>query len=85
MDRNGARVLALFPKQGRRQMAFSRQKGRPDGADVTGWLLGGTIVVLAVLDLMIWATLWNVPNPASRFLWPAAESTPAMTAPAPFR
>jgi hypothetical protein len=65
-------------------MASIRHKRRPDAADVTGWLLGATIVVLAVLDLMIWATLWNVPNPVSKFLQPDA-STPAITAPAPFR
>ena len=41
-------------------------------ADTTGWLLGTVIVVLAVLDLMIWATLWNVPNPVSKWLTPQA-------------
>jgi len=69
-------------------MASVRQKRRPDGADVTGWLLGATIVVLAVLDLMIWATLWNVPNPVSKFLEPQAVSaatSPAVEFPAPFR
>jgi hypothetical protein len=37
-------------------------------ADTTAWLLGSIIVVLAVVDLIVWATLWNVPNPASKFL-----------------
>jgi len=67
-------------------MSSVRQKRRPDAADATGWLLGATIVVLAVLDLMIWATLWNVPNPVSLVLHPqavgAATSSPA---PSPFR
>jgi hypothetical protein len=69
-------------------MASVRHKRRPDAADVTGWLLGATIVVLAVLDLMIWATLWNVSNPISKFLAPQTVSAalpPAHAAPAPFR
>jgi len=45
---------------------------RNAAADVTGWLLGSIIVVLAVLDLLIWATLWNVPNPGSKWLTPQA-------------
>jgi len=53
-------------------MAHIRQgKGRA-AADTTGWLLGTIIVVLAVLDLLIWATLWNVPNPVSKWLAPQA-------------
>ena len=43
-------------------------------ADVTGWLLGTIIVVLAVLDLLIWATLWNVPSPISKLLAPKADA-----------
>ena len=69
-------------------MASIRHKRRPDAADVTGWLLGATIVVLAVLDLMIWAALWNVPNPISKFiaLQAASAALPsAHAAPAPFR
>lgn len=65
-------------------MASVRHKRRPDAAEVTGWLLGATIVVLTVLDLMIWATLWNVPNPVAKLLQPEAVATPALTAPAPF-
>lgn len=45
---------------------------RNAAADVTGWLLGSIIVVLTVLDLLIWATLWNVPNPGSKWLMPQA-------------
>ena len=67
-------------------MASARHQRRPDAADVTGWLLGATIVVLAVLDLMIWATLWNVPNPISKLLEPQAVGASASPpAPAPFR
>jgi hypothetical protein len=44
-------------------------------ADVTGWLLGTIIVVLTVLDLLIWATLWNVPSPISKLLAPQAGAT----------
>jgi hypothetical protein len=42
---------------------------------VTGWLLGTIIVVLTVLDLLIWATLWNVPSPISKLLAPQAGAT----------
>ncbi len=67
-------------------MASVRHKHRPDAADVTGWLLGATIVALAILDLMIWATLWNVPNPISKSLEPQTVSASATSAPpAPFR
>lgn len=67
-------------------MSSVRHKRRPDAADVTGWLLGATIVVLAVLDLMIWATLWNVPNPIAKFVEPQAVSAAtASPAPSPFR
>jgi hypothetical protein len=69
--------------QGGGTMASVRHKRRPDAADVTGWLLGATIVVLAVLDLMIWATVWNVPM--SKFLEPRAVSAAVSPAPAPFR
>lgn len=82
-------MLALLPKrEGDVTMASVRQKRRPGGADVTGLLLGATIVVLAVLDLMIWATLWNVPNPISKLVEPQAVSaaaSPAVASPAPFR
>ncbi|MGN6570253.1 MAG: hypothetical protein ACTHLO_02440 [Pseudolabrys sp.] len=53
-------------------------KHRNAAADTTGWLLGTIIVVLAVLDLLIWATLWNVPNPASKWLTPQAEMSGAV-------
>ena len=36
--------------------------------DLTGWFLGGIIVVLAVLDLYVWALVWNVTNPVSELL-----------------
>lgn len=57
---------------------------RRASADVTGWLLGTIIVVLAVLDLLIWATLWNVPNPISKVLAPQAAARPAAEAASPF-
>ena len=31
--------------------------------DVTGCVLGSTILVLATLDLLVWASMRNVPNP----------------------
>ena len=68
-------------------MASIRHKRGRHAGDITGWLLGATVVLLAVLDLMIWATLWNVPNPASKFLESMIVSAtpPAAAAPAPFR
>lgn len=70
-------------------MTTVRHRRRRDAADLIGWLLGATIVVLAVLDLMmIWSTLWNVPNPISKFFEPQAVSAappPPHPAPAPFR
>jgi hypothetical protein len=51
--------------------------------DPMAWLLGTTIVVLAVLDLLIWATLWNVPNPVSKLLATSTTvSAPSAAAPA---
>jgi len=36
--------------------------------DLTGWFLAGIIVVLTVLDLYVWALVWNVPNPVAELL-----------------
>ncbi|HZD90952.1 MAG TPA: hypothetical protein VE224_12695 [Pseudolabrys sp.] len=35
------------------------------GADRKSWIFGGIVAVLALLDLFVWASLWNVPNPIS--------------------
>lgn len=55
-------------------MKHDRHRNLRGGLDPLGWLLGTTIVVLAVLDLLIWATLWNVPNPVSKLLLPPASA-----------
>lgn len=48
---------------------LTRQRNRPrKELDLTSWFLGGTILALALLDLCIWASLWNVPNPVSELL-----------------
>ena len=47
-------------------MSTSRRNRNRKPRDVTSWVLGSTIVVLATLDLFVWATLWNVPNPVSK-------------------
>ena len=86
-ERHSEAGVALQTK-GDGTMTTLRHRRRLDAADLTGWLLGATIVVLVVLDLMIWGTLWNVPNPISIFLEPQAVSatTPLPhAAPAPFR
>jgi hypothetical protein len=36
--------------------------------DVTACALGATIVLLATLDLVVWASMRNVPNPISKFI-----------------
>jgi hypothetical protein len=59
-------------------MQHSRHRNGRIAADTTGVMLGTIIVVLAVLDLLIWATLWNVPNPISKRLVPQAVSSPAL-------
>ena len=47
----------------------SRERKQPrKERNLTGWFLGGIIVVLAVLDLYVWAALWNAPNPVSEML-----------------
>ena len=53
-------------------MQRTRHRNNRVPADTTGWLLGSVIAVLAVLDLLIWAALWNVPNPISKWLTPQA-------------
>ncbi len=36
--------------------------------DVTACVLSAIIVVLATLDLLVWASMRNVPNPISKFV-----------------
>ena len=43
--------------------------------DATAWILGSTIVVLATLDLLVWASLHNVPNPLSKFVADYAQAS----------
>ena len=59
-------------------MSHPRQKPeKPDRtADTTGWILGATIVVLATIDLLVWASLNNVPNPISKILADYTQSPP---------
>ena len=40
---------------------FKRNRHRTE-RDLTGWVLGAAILVLATVDLFVWATLWNVPK-----------------------
>ena len=50
-------------------MSVRKQKHKPKRTtDATAWILGTTIVVLATLDLLVWATLHNAPNPISKAL-----------------
>jgi hypothetical protein len=48
-------------------MSTSKRKRKGDGtADAIGWILGTVIVLLATLDLLVWATLHTRPNPFSK-------------------
>ena len=65
---------------------FKRNRHRTE-RDLTGWVLGAAILVLATVDLFVWATLWNVPNPVSKLLTTErahASSTQTSAAPADF-
>lgn len=65
-------------------MSSSERKRNRKQRDVTGWVLGATIVVLATADLIVWAALWNVPNPISRLLTAErAHASSAQTPPPP--
>lgn len=48
-------------------MSSLKPKRKRD-VDVTAWVLVTTIVVLASLDLVVWAAMRNVPNPISKFI-----------------
>ena len=61
----------LSPKQKRK---------RERTVDATAWILGTTIVVLATADLLLWASLHNVPNPISKALASYAQVPPIRTA-----
>jgi len=49
-------------------MSSAKQKRKREPEDATGWILGTIIVVLATVDLLVWASLNNVPNPISKAL-----------------
>jgi hypothetical protein len=53
---------------------------RKRNTDVTAWVLGMTIILLASLDLVVWASVHNVPNPVSKFITEQAGwiATPAI-------
>ena len=48
-------------------MSSPKRKREPEQpTDTTAWVLGTIIVLLATLDLLVWATLNNVPNPVAK-------------------
>jgi hypothetical protein len=55
------------------------KRKRERTVDVTACVLGTLIVLLASLDLLVWASMRNVPNPISKFVTERAAwfSTPA--------
>jgi hypothetical protein len=48
-------------------MSSPRQKQKRN-IDATAVILGSTIVVLATIDLLVWASLRNGPNPFTRMI-----------------
>lgn len=54
--------------------ALEPKRKRARTADPTSWVLGTIIVLLATLDLMVWATMHNAPNPISKFISEQAAS-----------
>jgi len=60
--------------------SFEPKRRRERKLDITAWVLGTTIVVLATLDLLVWASMRNVPNPISKFVTEHASmfSVPAV-------
>lgn len=36
--------------------------------DATAWILGSAILALATVDLLVWASINNVPNPISKLI-----------------
>ena len=58
-------------------MSLSKRKRKGgDTADATAWILGTVIVLLATLDLLVWASLHNVPNPLSKALADHSQTAP---------
>lgn len=55
--------------------AFEPKRKRERAADATSWVLGTIIVLLATLDLMVWATMRHTPNPISKFVSAQASWT----------
>jgi hypothetical protein len=48
--------------------SFEPKRRRARKVDVTALVLSSVIVVLATLDLLVWASMRNVPNPISKFI-----------------
>lgn len=55
------------------------KRKRERAVDVTAWVLGTIIVLLATLDLLVWSTMRNAPNPISKFV---SEQTSRFSTPA---
>jgi hypothetical protein len=60
--------------------SFEPKRRRERKLDITAWVLGTMIVVLATVDLLVWASMSNVPNPISKFVTEHASmfSVPAV-------
>lgn len=61
------------------------RKRRQKSRDIAGWVLGSTILVLATLDVFVWATVWNVPNPISKLLVSQSAQAHRAAETSPFR
>lgn len=62
-------------------MSPSKQKRKRERTvDATAWILGTTIVVLATVDLLVWALVHDVPNPISKALADYVQLPPVRVA-----
>jgi hypothetical protein len=47
---------------------YAFMQPRQNLADIVSWVLGTVIVLLALFNIFVWATLWADPNPISKWL-----------------
>lgn len=56
-------------------MSSFKRKRDPE-ADSTAWILGTIIVLLVTLDLLVWASLNNAPNPIAKAFADSMQTQP---------
>jgi hypothetical protein len=53
-----------------------RKRKSVEDPDTTVWVLGTIVVLLATLDLLVWASLNSVPNPISKVFADYSQAQP---------